>query len=259
MTRKGASKKHHKNQRNWLKTDQLSRLVSYVGQAVVVVMLGLGGFRAYQWLTHPDTLPIRDVAVEGDLKHLDTGRLQDLIHAGITRGFFSIDLESLQQSIETLPWVYRVSVRRYWPDRISIEVEEQAPIAHWGEKGLLNRYGDVFVVNKNIEPLPVISGSEGREKMLIEAFLNNDRLLRTVGLGLIGLHEDARQDQRLILDNGIRLALGRRDQELRLRRFVTAYNHTLEGFVDRIEELDLRYTNGFSVGWKSEGSDLIGS
>lgn len=258
MARRGASKKHHRSI-NWMEKDQLNRWLKWFGQAVIVSMVALGAFRSYQWLTHPDTLPIRDVSVEGKLKHLDVTRLQVLIEQEIKGGFFSIDLDGLQASIEEMPWAYRVSVRRYWPDRIVINVEEQQPIARWGDKGLLNRYGDVFVVETKVGPLPEISGSQGREKVLIEAFLNNDRLLRTVGLGLVGLHEDARQDRRLILDNGIKVALGRRDRDLRLRRFVTAYNHTLEGFVDRIEELDLRYSNGFSVGWKSEGTDLIGS
>lgn len=258
MSRRGASKKHQRVY-SWIQKDQLNRALTWFGQFVLIAMVSLGGFRAYQWLTHPDTLPIRDVAVEGQLEHLDRERLQNLIHAGIQGGFFSIDLEGLQAALKEMPWVYQVSVRRYWPDRIVIDIEEQTPIARWGEQGLLNQYGDVFEVQGAIEPLPEISGVDGREKILIEAFLKNDRLLRTVGLGLVGLHEDARQDQRLVLDNGIKLALGRRDQDLRLRRFVTAYNHTLEGFVDRIEELDLRYSNGFSVGWKSEGSDLIGS
>lgn len=258
MARKGATRKHRQAPR-WLQKDQLSRLVSYVGRGVLFVMLAVGGWRAHQWLMHPDTLPIHDVAVEGEIKHTDVERLQSLIKDGINGGFFSIDIDGLQQALEVLPWVYKASVRREWPDRVTIHIEEQTPIAKWGEKGLLNRYGDVFEVATADDPLPLIEGDDGREKELIETFLRNDALLRTVGLGLVGLKEDKRHDQRLLLDNGIKLALGRRDQDERLRRFVTAYSHTLEGFVDRIEELDLRYSNGFSVSWKSEGSDLIGS
>lgn len=258
MARRSATRRH-KQTPVWLQKDQLNRTLTWFGRGVLVVMLSVGSWRGYQWLMHPDTLPIRDVTVEGQIKHADVNELQAIIQSGIHGGFFSIDIDGVQTEIEAMPWVYRAAVRRKWPDRVTITVEEQAPIARWGDKGLLNRYGDIFVVDNPLERLPVISGPEGREKVLIEAFLRNDGLLRTVGLGLVGVQEDERHDQRLILDNGIKLALGRREQEERLRRFVIAYNHTLEGFVDRIEELDLRYSNGFSVSWKSEGSGLIGS
>lgn len=258
MNKRSATRRRRQSP-HWLQKDQLNRLLSWTGRCVLILLVTVGMWRGYQWVMHPDTLPIRDVAVEGPIRHIDVEELQEIIQTGIYGGFFSLDIDGVQSQIEAMPWVYKASVRRKWPDRVTINIEEQKPIARWGEKGLLNRYGDVFLVANPVEPLPVISGVDGREKVLIEAFLRNDGLLRTVGLGLIGLHEDQRHDQRLMLENGIKLALGRREQQERLRRFVTAYNHTLEGFVDRIDELDLRYSNGFSVSWKSEGSDLIGS
>lgn len=264
---RGQAAKRTVNRRNvqqrqrvaWVDKDKARRALVGVALGVVAFGTGLGAWKAYSWVTDPATLPIRHVAVKGDLPHMDVEALRKDIREQVTGGFFGLDLEAVRASLEQHPWVYSASVRRQWPDRVEIQLVEQKPIARWGEDALLNAYGEIFEAYDNGSNLPLIVGEKGREKVLIEAFLRSDQLLRTVGLDLVGLHEDARHNQSLILGNGIKMALGRRDQDKRLRRFVTAYNDTLEGLVDRIESLDLRYTSGFSVGWGPEGTGLIGS
>ncbi len=243
----------------WIDRDKARKTLNVVAMTVLIVASGLGLWRAQQWVMNPANLPIRHVAVKGELPHMDVEALREDIRQQVTGGFFGLDLDAVRESLERHPWIYKASVRRQWPDRLEIVLVEQKPIARWGEHALLNAYGEIFEAEDTNLPLPLIVGEPGREKVLIEAFVKSDQLLRTVGLDLVGLHEDARHNQTLILANGIKMALGRRDQDERLRRFVTAYNDTLEGFVDRIKTLDLRYTNGFSVGWGPEGTGLIGS
>lgn len=210
-----------------------------------------GGWQSYRWLMQPTTLPIRHVQVEGDLQYVDQRLLQAQIKSQVSGGFFSLKIEHIMHELEGIEWVYDVSLRRLWPDRLLITIEEQQPIARWGDGLLLNRYGEVFAASGDYSAtsLPVISGEIGRETDLILFFNQADRLLHPLNLKMIELREDARGDQRLKLDSGIELALGRKNRMQRLERFASAYSKTLRPFMERIEALDLRYANGFAVRW----------
>ncbi len=216
------------------------------------IAVGMAGWQGYHWLLLPTTLPVQHVELRGDLHRVDMAHLEKQVNAAVKGGFFSIDLEGIRSDLEALPWVYEASLRRIWPDRLVIEIEEQKPIAQWGDKGLLNRYGDVFKARlAPDEPsLARIDGEEGREKALISDFIKAEGMLHSLDLHLVGLHEDARRDQRLFLENGIELALGRKNRQQRLSRFVSAYRQTLASVLARISVLDLRYANGFAVRWK---------
>ena len=240
--------------RSWESTWEYLRPMLVVS---MLALLGFSGWRGYHWLMEPTTLPIRHVQVEGDIRHIDPKQLAARIQRGVSGGFFSLDLEALSERLEALPWVYAVGVRRVWPDRLVVHIEEQQPIARWGDKLLLNRYGEVFDPGGAFGnlALPRISGVHGRETDLILFFAQADRVLAPLGLGMVALREDARGDQRLILANGIELALGRKNRMKRLKRFAMAYRKTLQPFMNRIAVLDLRYANGFAVRWNREADE----
>ncbi len=220
--------------------------------SLVVVAVVMAGWRGYRWLMLPTTLPIRSVTLAGELKYVDPRRLQALLKNEVDAGFFGIDLAAIKQKLEALPWIYQVSLRRVWPDRLQITVEEQRPIARWGDEGLVNRYGDIFVASadKVDRTLPVITGRRDRCKALIREFNEADKLLYPLGLKLVSLVEDERGDQRLLLANGAHLALGRKHRYERLQRFVASYRGTLQPLMADVSRLDLRYSNGFAVKWK---------
>ena len=218
----------------------------------LLALVGVAGWQSYRWLTLPTTLPVQHVELRGELRRVDMDRLEQHVNSAVKGGFFSIDLESVRSGLEALPWVYGASLRRIWPDRLIIEIEEQRPIAKWGDKGLLNHYGDVFeaTLDSADQTLARINGEDGREKALISDFIEAESLLHPLDLRLVGLREDARRDQRLFLNNGIELALGRKNCQARLVRFVSVYPQTLAPVLAGISVLDLRYANGFAVRWK---------
>ncbi|HHJ20330.1 MAG TPA: FtsQ-type POTRA domain-containing protein [Gammaproteobacteria bacterium] len=224
--------------------------------AAVLLLVGFSGWRSYHWLMLPTTLPLLHVEVKGNLLRVDPKVLEEKIRHSVTSGFFSTDLAAVKQRLLAIPWVYDVSLRRVWPDRLEVAIEEQQPIARWGDEGLLNRYGEVFKASLDSRSivLPVISGGKGREHELIQAFVSADEVLNPLDLRLIELREDPRGDQRLLLSSGVELALGRQQHEARLSRFAAAYRRTLAQVIDRISVLDLRYANGFSVRWRHERS-----
>ncbi len=59
-----------------------------------------------------------------------------------------------------MPWVRKVALRRQWPRRLEVTIEEHSPLARWNDAGLVNAQGEVFVADYDGE-LPQFDGPEG--------------------------------------------------------------------------------------------------
>jgi len=208
----------------------------------------------YQKLQHPDAQPFATVDIDGEFINLNKSMFLQKVIKAVDRGYFALDLGTLKQVLEKEPWVYRVQLRRVWPDRLIVRVEEQVPIAFWGEGSYLNKYGEQFELrgDRIAKPLPYLHGKAGREKILINDFLAYDEVLAGIDLHLVQLSEDARLDQRLLLTDGTVIALGRDRRQERVKRFASIYGNQLGDVAPSIASLDLRYNHGFSVRWKQE-------
>lgn len=213
---------------------------------VATVTLGI------QWLQDPYRFPLRVIKVDGDYRYLDRVRLQEAVAPVVEGGFFSVDVASLCREVERLPWVYKARVSRSWPDGLTLSIEEQEPVARWGEQGYLNRRGEVFYPEGRhaLAHLPVMSGPEGHELAVLEKYRRISTTLAPLGLTLARVHLDARRAWRLEMENGMRLELGRADTWPRLQRFVRAWPTIFAERRDELQRVDLRYSNGFSVFWQ---------
>lgn len=220
------------------------------GLLLIAVLLG-SATAGMQWLRDPYRFPLRVVKIDGDFSNLDSEVLQESIAPLVEGGFFSVDVAGIHRSVEALPWVYRAVVQRKWPDALVVRIEEQEAIARWGERGYLNRYGESFFPAKVIaDPkLPLLSGPEGREHAVLEGFRHTNMSLMPLAMQVVAIRLDERRAWHVQLDNGVLLELGRADIEQRLQRFARSYPKLLEEQTDRLERVDLRYSNGFSAYW----------
>ena len=73
-------------------------------------------------------------------------------------------------------------------------------------------------------------------------------------MALEALIMDERGAWRIELESGQVIRLGRRDVDERLDRFFQVAAPVLVDEFDRVRHVDLRYTNGFSVGWLTTGA-----
>ncbi len=205
-----------------------------------------------QKMREPGTLPIRRVHFEGELVNVKASELRRIVAAQPLGGFFNSDLESIENALETLPWIDTASVRRQWPDAMRIHVYEQVPIARWGEDALLNVRGEMFYPPREGFPknVPVLFGPEGRQRDVAAYFRRVAEMLQPIDLGVRALVQDERRSWRVLLSNGIQVELGRQEGEERMTRFARVYENMLVHKQADIAVVDLRYTNGFAVQWK---------
>lgn len=225
-------------------------LRAWLGSALLAVMIG-GGWLLMRW--EPVLLPVRLIAIEGELHHHSSRLLQQTLSERLDGGILTADLRDLKAATEELAWVARASLRRVWPDRLVVEVEEHRPIARWNTDGLVTAEGLVFRPGVGTIPagLPRLMGEDGRAPEVVERYLRWRDELMLVGHLIETLRVDARGDWRLRLIMGTELRLGTARIEERLARFI-ANAPQLEFAAGLPTVIDLRYSNGFAVQWPAD-------
>ncbi len=203
-------------------------------------------------LSNPSTLPVNKIQVHGAFVNVDESMLHSAVTGIVAGGYFNVDVERVREVVEQLPWVNKASVRRVWPDTLSVSVVEQKPVAISKKTGLINASGDVFkpLNNKLPTSLPVFDGSTKLNKMMLSKYHTMSEVLVSINRKITYLKIDARHAVELKLDNGLKVVLGREDNMYRLERLMSIYNKVLIGRINDIEVIDLRYTNGMAIGWK---------
>lgn len=241
--------------RDWrIKTGPRLRLLGSLLLVLGVVAL-LGWCLAL--LRDPATLPISKIRVQGMFVHLDEAMLRRAVAERAGQGFFGVDIDAVKQRVEQLPWVAQASVRRIWPDTLGIKVVEQKALARWAGGGLVNEAGRIFRPQESSYPslLPLFSGPENMLETMKEQYRRDGVLLASIGLSIREVHMNSRRALTLYLklpsNGGIELVLGRKQSRARLQRFIAVYKKLLGAHSAEIARVDLRYSNGMSVQWKT--------
>jgi cell division protein FtsQ len=168
----------------------------------------------------------------------------------VAGNFFGVNLDEVRHLVAELPWVRSVEVRREWPDRLVVRVEEHRPLGRWPGARLVSERGELFDGTSDAV-LPQLAGPAGSEREVTRRFLAMRELVAPLGVEPVQVALSARYAWQVKLSNGLVLELGR-DQarspvEERLARFVAAYPRIVAALNRRLDYVDLRYPNGFAI------------
>ena len=248
MTRKQAKRRKQKKTRKFKLPALPLKGVTLLLGAVGVVAL------CYQFSASMLDRPITSITIEGPFQRVAALQIEEAISAELGTGFFSASLPNIQARIMQLTWIDQASVARRWPGTIAIAVTEQVPAAVWGERGLLNTRGELFVHNARHIPaeLPRLEGPDGQSEIVASRYLDMRERLIPFGLDLRQVRLDPRGAWALTLTNGIGIRLGRRDVDARAELFLDVAASVVASREAEIEFVDMRYSNGFTIGWKDE-------
>ena len=195
--------------------------------------------------------PIAQVDVGGKFQRVAPVQIEEAIAPFRGAGFLSADLDALQAALEAIPWVDRARIERRWPNGVHVAITEHIPAARWGERGLMNTRGELFLREAHYIPpeLPQLIGPEGTEAQVARLYLDTYPRLLAVGMRLTRVELDPRGAWQLQLANGVTVRLGRQDTYARLERFIRVAGPMVAARPGAVNYFDLRYSNGFSVGW----------
>ena len=224
---------------------------------VLLVGLGVGAYFAAKPLWPYVDRPIARVAVEGELNYVTPKTVQERIEPYVTASFLKLDLDSMRRDLEALPWISEAQVRRVWPDQVVVTLQEQLPIARWGDEALLNSQGRAFAPNEvaNYQHLPQLGGPIRAQEAVMRQYQLLNQMLRPLGLKIAQLELRERGSWFLSTqadDSGrsIEVLLGRDHVMDKMRRFITLYDKALKDQMTNIARIDLRYAHGLAVAWR---------
>jgi len=200
--------------------------------------------------------PVRRVLVEGAFQRVSPPEIESAVTEVVRGGLASVDLDAVRERVERIDWVDRAVVQRRWPDAVRVVVTEQVAAARWNDAGLLNARGELFIRNARYVPpeLPLLQGPEGSEGPVAQLYLDAQGRLLEAGLRLTGVRLDERGAWQLELANGMTVRLGRQAVTDRLERFIRLASPLAAKRLAEINYVDMRYTNGFSVGWNARSA-----
>ena len=217
----------------------LGRITRLVMAATLLLVLWVAGRAILEM-----AFPFRQVAVNG-ASHADTHKEAMSLIPKMTGGFFSMDLETVRDGFQSLPWVRRVDVHRVWPGRLVVTLEEHKSAAAWNDRASLNDHGEVFPVEPAAN-LPRIYAPDGMEKLVARRFGEFSQIVSPLGVRVEQVVVSARQSWRVRLTGGITVELGRERINERLTRFTGAYPQAVAA-MGPFQRVDMRYPNGFAA------------
>lgn len=200
------------------------------------------------FLLRSPLFPVTELEVKNALAKTTKEDIEAATRARIDGNFFAVDPAGVRAALEQLPWVRRASVRRVWPGRLEVTLEEHIALARWGDDALVNIYGERFN-GRTEQALPVFLGPPGTESEVARRYARFTELVAPLGAQLERVILTPRYAWQLRLASGLHIMLGRDADagESRLKRFVDAYPATLGKIARSHEYVDLRYPNGFAL------------
>ena len=219
---------------------------------LLLLALGVGAHDLGQRLLPYADQPIARISVQGDLHYVSRVAVAKQVEPFADARFFSVDLEAMRSALEQMPWIAEAEVRRVWPDQVLIRLEEQLPVARWGDEALLNHQGQAFAPGEldGYEHLPKLWGPQRAQQQIMRQYQLLSQLLRPLDFTVTRLELRERGSWYLTTGQGLELLLGRDHVVEKMRRFVSVYEKALKEHNANIARVDLRYPNGLAVAWR---------
>jgi cell division protein FtsQ len=227
------------------------RQLTALALALALLALGLACWGAVAWAVRQPVFALRQIEIAGRLTQVNPANLEAVVREELRGNFFTMRLADARASLQRVPWVRSVELRRQWPNRLEIFVVEHVPLARWNDNALLNQQGEVFIADYDGE-LPQFTGPDDAAGEMTARFGEFGADLNRAGLTIGEMHLSARGgwELRTATAPELTVALGRSEPGERLSRFVDYYSRSVLALAragTRVDYADLRYRNGFAA------------
>jgi cell division protein FtsQ len=235
------------------------RLMQWTSVALFGLAFLLCMASAIGWLLRHPVFSIQGITVKGNVTHSNVVTLRANVLPQLSGNFFTLNLLQARQAFEQIPWIRSALVRREFPNRLSVTLDEFQPVAQWGFEGdgkFLSVEGAVFEVNADdvdSETLPLLKGPESQAKTVLEMYKFLKPMMAKMDMSLDKLELSQRGSWTAQLASGATLELGHGSQEEiseRLQLFFKTLTQVASRYGRTVTSLlsaDLRYDNGYAL------------
>ena len=161
-------------------------------------------------------------------------------------------MDYLKNSIEKVDWDRNANIRRSYPNKVIIFIEEYKPVAVWNNDFYISENGNIFSANKIEKKLPKLSSFANRNIIIFEYFsLRSDGILNNkINEKIYQIKEDEIRSLTVSFASNIAVKFGSQNIKERIDIFLKVYKTLNSSDLKKIRYIDMRYSNGFSIGWK---------
>jgi cell division protein FtsQ len=245
----------------WNHPERMQKLSHFLMRCFTI-MLVIG---VLVWLSQRPIFELKQIQIEPvagqTLKHINKSTVKQQVLQTLQGNFFSVRLEDVKRSFESIPWVRHANVRREWPNGLVVIIEEQKPLGTWGgtdSRTLINTYGELFSgrVYEVGDGMHLIDfyGPSDAGKEVISLYDKAMAWFRPWGVEVRSLALTERYSWHVKLSNGMKVEFGRDEEnsdknltEERVARLFKYWPQVQEKWANRVDAVDLRYANGFAV------------
>ena len=244
-------------------------VLAAIGVLALVGMLAL-------WVVRQPVFAVRSIRIEGDLAHNSVLTIRANATPRLAGNFYTLDLAAARRAFEAVPWVRQAVVKRVWPNRLSVQLEEHRPVALWAESRsgdadasaaddkLVNSHGEVFEANLGDvedDALPTLRGPEGSAPHMLALLARLQPVFDTLDLRVEALELSGRGSWRTELDSGAQVELGRGDDDeviARTQVFAATLTQVTQRYQRPLQYADLRHSEGYAVRLKGVSTTVDG-
>lgn len=235
------------------------RLMNVTASALFLVFGVIALATLAGWVGNHATFAIRAITVQGDVTHNNAVTLRANVLPRLGGSFFTLDLAQARASFEAVPWVRQAVVRREFPNRLKVTLQEHQAVAYWGAEGdsrLLNSFGEVFEANPGEvehELLPRLIGPAGQEPQVLAMYRRVQPMFSELDLGVEQLELTGRGSWVALLDTAAVIEMGRGTEaevSVRATRFLGTLTQVTARYSrrpDAVESADLRHPDGYAL------------
>jgi cell division protein FtsQ len=235
------------------------KLMNMTALVLALAFASLGVAAAARWVSRLPAFDIAGILVSGEMNHNNAITLRANVAPRLSGTFFTVDLGRVRAAFESVPWVRRAVVRRDFPNRLRVDLQEHRAVAFWGTESdmrLINSYGEVFEANVgevDQEVLPRLNGPDGQAAEVLAMYRALASLFEQVEIPVEELSMSTGGSWRARLDNGAVIEMGRGtvpEVLVRAQRFLKTLTQVTSRYgrqFSAVESADLRHENGYAL------------
>lgn len=242
------------------------KLMNIAATALFAVCLVLLLAAVLWWTLRHPLFGIAGITVHGEVTHNNAVTLRANVAPRLAGNFFTVNLDAAREAFEAVPWVRQAVVRREFPNRLRVQLQEHRAMAFWGNDGesrLVNSFGEVFEANAgDVEQdgLPRLAGPDDQSAQVLAMYFAVKPLFEPLELTVDRLVLTTRGSWQLELDSWAVIELGRgtiEEVSARTLRFVQTLTQVTSRHGRRPDALvsaDLRHGDGYAVRLRGVGT-----
>ena len=233
----------------------MNKVASLMLTLFVLVCLASGLW----WVLRHPSFALQLITVEGEVSRNNALTLKTNVVPQLNGNFFTLELDQARQAFESVPWVRSAVVHREFPNRLRVRLQEQHPVALWGEEGsssLLNEQGQVFEANLGeveADALPRLKGPASQSQQVLDMYQTLRPVLQGADMDMDELELSPRGSWKIVTSQGVTIELGRGQPET-LTTLLQDFLRTLPQITSRygrtpksLVAADLRHKDGYAL------------